>query len=87
MELADVDYSSDRDMRGYYMAIGETDRDYAEVKRIMRGSGRGKKRVVTFGFFMKGNNHEYVYCNDRNMFMNEYNITSKLNAFKAYKQH
>ena len=82
-----VDVDLTDSMCGYYMAIGEKDRAYAEVKRIMRGIRRGKKRVVTFGFFIKGSNHAYVYCNDRSVFANEYNIKSKLNAFKVYKQH
>ncbi len=82
-----VDVDLTGSMCGYYMASGETDKAFAEVKRIMRRIRKGKKRVVTFGFFIKGSKSQYVYCNQPVMFASEYNIADKLDVFKAYKQH
>ncbi len=74
-------------MCGYYMAIGETEKASAEVKRIMRALRKGRKRVVTFGFFIKGSQTQYVYCKDPVMLAGEYNMANKLSVFKRYKQY
>ncbi len=82
-----VDVDLTGSMCGYHMAIGETEKASAEVKRIMRSVRKGKKRVVTFGFFIKGSKTRYVYCNEPIMFAGEYNMENKIRVYKAYKQH
>lgn len=73
-------------MWGYWLSIGEKEKAVAEVKKFFRKRIKMQKRLVTYGFYLKGSLTEYVYFRDEMACASEYDIAEKLFLYKSIKE-
>lgn len=76
-----------RYMWGYWLAIGEKEKALAEIKRVLRSRERSKKRLVTYGYYVKGSLTRYAYINGSMLLADEYNIAEKLSVYKENRRY
>lgn len=81
----DIDLSNS--MCGYHLAIGKKEKALAEMKHLVRSNKKAKKRLATYGFYLKGSTYLYVYCTNTWMFAGQYDIAKKLEIYKTFKEY
>lgn len=72
-------------MWGYWLSTGEKEKAIAEVKHFLRSRAKMQKRLVTYGFYLKGSLREYTYFRDAMACVDEYDISEKLELYKCIK--